>query len=239
MPIDGEDAALAADAADVPRVGCIGKDRCCLVGLQPMDLRAVVGLLQERVNRASGILLNPVGVDVGYAGRIQVQAAAVEHEGADRGLLKDDAVSRADDGLSVAEDIPGQPYSRRNVLVVRWVRRADPLPDLHQSGGRCRDVIGQQVVAILDRVGDVIAESQIQRYPLRSLHVVFQKEPHRFLAHIAMRIAVEETPAPYIARHEIPQMPEVNPAAAIPGAVVVDIAIAECSAESKGLPPRV
>ena len=83
----------------------------------------------------------------------------------------------ADHRLAVPPRIPGDSQTRREVVVVTFVRRTDPMTHLLDTG--CGVKIGQPVLALLDYRVQVIAHARIDRQPRSHAPVILKESTER------------------------------------------------------------
>src|SRR5208283_3485884 len=198
-------------------------------------LGVIARFLEKRRDGACGLYHISARVDIRNTTRVQVETAAVEHESSDRWLFKDDAEPGTKHRLAGAEDVPSYAYAWRQIVVIGWIRRADALAYLDDARLRGWDIVGQQIARVLDWVGDVVAQAEVQSHVGADPEIVLGGKAEGLLADGARGIAVEETPAAHIPIHEISQVAEIDAASSITSTVIIHIAVVEGPAEADGM----
>src|SRR5208282_3704011 len=104
------------------------------------------------------------------------QPAAVKHEGANGWLHVDDSTCGPQNCFALSEKIPCHTHAGRHVVVSGGIRLTDSIAYLHQPGGGVGDIVGEQVVRLLDGMSHVVSQTEIQRYPRQDAIVILKKE---------------------------------------------------------------
>src|ERR1700722_3014787 len=134
----------------------------------PVHQGRVERLREERGDRSVA------GTDAGQAAGVQIQSSTAKHEGANGGLLEDEAAAGTYNRLAPAENVPSDAEPRGKIVVVRWIRLTDALADLNDSFGR--NEVREQIAGIFDGISDVVAQAHGQCDAWRNPETILNEE---------------------------------------------------------------